>query len=354
MYDYIIIGQGLAGTILSYSLTKRGLKVFVINDESKIAASNASAGIFNPITGKRMTKTWKAELLFPFLKIYYSELETYLQEKLVHMMPVYKPFSGIFEQNEWLGKASEQNYAEFINTNVPDSKYDRFLNSDFGGFETRQSGYINVSLMLEKYRAILIKKNLYLNEKANIDTLNWNDNSVAINNISAKKIIFCEGSYAGENKHFKWLPFTPLKGQVMKIKIEENTANAIFNKNGFVVPIMDNSCIIGSTYERRFQDDSPTQEGRQQLEEKIRAFYKPDFKVTEHKAGIRPAVSDRRPVIGIHPELETLAIFNGLGTKGVSLAPFFAESFCDHLLNEKDLDPEVDIFRFRSLYSRVV
>lgn len=51
------------------------------------------------------------------------------------------------------------------------------------------------------------------------------------------------------------------------------------------------------------------------------------YNVVEHKAGVRPSVSDRRPVLGPCKDYEQLVVFNGLGTKGVSLAPFFQNSW---------------------------
>ena len=55
---------------------------------------------------------------------------------------------------------------------------------------------------------------------------------------------------------------------------------------------------------------------------------------------------DRRPVIGCHPEEDRVAIFNGLGTKGVSLAPYFSDLFAQHLVENRQLCSEVDVRRF--------
>ncbi|MEL7021711.1 MAG: hypothetical protein AAGK47_08885, partial [Bacteroidota bacterium] len=63
----------------------------------------------------------------------------------------------------------------------------------------------------------------------------------------------------------------------------------------------------------------------------------------------RPTVKDRRPFLGKHPDFSRLAIFNGLGTKGASLGPYFAQQMTNHLLQQTALEPDVDITRFASM-----
>ena len=70
------------------------------------------------------------------------------------------------------------------------------------------------------------------------------------------------------------------------------------------------------------------------------------FEVVDHKAAVRPTVKERRPFIGIHPNHKQIGIFNGLGAKGVLLAPFFASHFSEYLLGKTELMKEIDVKRF--------
>jgi glycine/D-amino acid oxidase-like deaminating enzyme len=71
------------------------------------------------------------------------------------------------------------------------------------------------------------------------------------------------------------------------------------------------------------------------------------IELINHAVGIRPTVKDRRPVLGLHPTLNSIAFFNGLGTKGVMLAPYFANEMVNLLENESyHLPKEVDLNRF--------
>ena len=57
-YDFIIIGQGIAGSVLSWYLLERNLKFLVVNDPKKNSSSTAALGVYNPITGKKFVETW--------------------------------------------------------------------------------------------------------------------------------------------------------------------------------------------------------------------------------------------------------------------------------------------------------
>ena len=163
-------------------------------------------------------------------------------------------------------------------------------------------------------------------------------------------IIYCEGFNAINNPYFNYLPFSPVKGELLDIKIHEINIQEIINQGAFVIPLGDDVYRLGATYSWHELDFIPTEQGRNELMGKYQKLMKPEMKIGSHRAGVRPATKDRRPFIGMHPEFENVGIFNGLGSKGVSLAPYFAKQFVDFLVNDKELHPEVNINRFASLY----
>jgi len=112
--DFLLIGQGLAGTVLSYRLLKIGKKVAVIDLPSANQSSRIAAGLYNPITGKKMVKTWNADLLFPEIEPLYSELEVLLGTTFLYKKNIYRPFLNIEEQNEWMGKTGDPGFEPYI------------------------------------------------------------------------------------------------------------------------------------------------------------------------------------------------------------------------------------------------
>lgn len=350
MFDYLIIGQGLAGTVLSHTLMQNGKNVFVINKTDEHAAYQVSAGLFNPVTGKRLSKTWNAELLFPFLKDFYQGMENTLSEKFIHFMPVYKPFSSIAEQNDWYAKSLEKNYESFVDTEIPKARYGDIIENEFGGFETLQSGFVEVKKLVHTFRKYLISNGIYKELYQPAEQVQLKEGYVEVDGIKASRLIFCEGSSIQQNPYFSWLPLRPNKGHILEISSDKLRPDVILNKSAFILPSESGKFRAGSTYENHFKDLEINPEAVNDIKSRLEAFLKIPFEVDGVNTGIRPAVSDRKPLLGLHPHMKTLGIFNGLGTKGVSLAPYFAMSFFKHLETGEDLDPEVSITRFISKY----
>ena len=99
--------------------------------------------------------------------------------------------------------------------------------------------------------------------------------------------------------------------------------------------------------------DSTTVTGRDYLEKNIRKAINVSYEVTGHKAGIRPAMLDRRPCLGMHHKFPALAIFNGLGTKGALLSPYYARMMARCIMEKQEPETEVSIKRFERFYQEL-
>ena len=82
--DYIIVGQGLAGTLLAHELYRQKKTFLVYDDPKQPKASEVAAGLINPVVFRRMTKSWMLDDAFPILESTYRQLEDLLQEKLYY------------------------------------------------------------------------------------------------------------------------------------------------------------------------------------------------------------------------------------------------------------------------------
>ena len=162
----------------------------------------------------------------------------------------------------------------------------------------------------------------------------------------AHQLIFCEGYRAAQNPFWKHLPFLPSKGEVLTIRSQQLHLDHILNKTISILPIGEHLFKVGSTYSWDELNDTPTEKEKANLLQQLGKIIKVPYEVIGHRAAIRPTVKDRRPFIGFHPEQLQVGIFNGLGTKGVLLAPYFANHFADHLLEKTELMKEVDVKRF--------
>ena len=351
--DYLIVGQGIAGSVLAWTLHQRGHHVLILDDPTLPSASKASAGIFNPLTGKKLNRTWKADELFPFAKEFYGDMQKSFNTELLHLCNIYRPFRSIEEQNSYLAQSTDPISAKYVLEKADNEKFTPFIENPYGGLEITHSGWLDCPEMVEKIKDFFVSKSQYIFEEFDYQKIDFQGDVVLYKNIEIKKILFCEGYEACQNPFFNWLPFNPVKGENLIVFVDEYELDEIINQGTFILPIDKNGkCRLGATYSWDNLDWETTEEARDSLEEKIKAYLKKPYQILEQQAGIRPSTDDRRPFIGLHPDHPELGIFNGLGTKGVTLAPYFSEQFAKFLESGEDLDEEVNIERVFSLYFR--
>ncbi|WP_234733139.1 NAD(P)/FAD-dependent oxidoreductase [Tellurirhabdus bombi] len=348
--DYLIVGQGVAGSVLAWRLHQQGKTVQIVGNPNGPAASLAAAGIFNPLTGKKLVRTWKADQLFPFLHQFYTELETALGASFMHHTAIYRPYRSIEEQNSYLAQTADPVIEPFVAAHSNDEDYAPFIKNPYGGLTVTQAGWIDTKALLTAVRAYFIEKGQFVEATFQYDQLKVDAEGVEWNGQRFRKVIFCEGPEGNKNPFFDWLPYNPVKGQVLDVEIEGYSVQNIVNQGIFILPYAENKCRVGATYTWHDLDWETTEDGKQFLEVKLRDLLTVPYRIIGQRAGIRPATKDRRPLIGLHPEHPAVAIFNGLGTKGVSLAPFFADQFADYLEGRKELELAANISRHFSLY----
>lgn len=343
-YDYIIVGQGLAGSCLALELIQQGKKVIVFNDQVGNSSSRVAGGLINPITGRKMVLTWRADTLFSYLEEFYKKAENVLESKFFFQLPIYRPFISVEEQNEWQGKSVDPKFESFIKEVITKSEPENFVADPYGGLLLKRSGYLDTKVFLDSAAKWLNRTNSISNEKFDINSLNFIQNSVVYKDIKASKVVFCDGVAGAENPYFSKIKFRPVKGEVLKIKAEP-TLTKVYNRGVFIMP-RDGAYTVGSNYNHNDLSWKPTEKGKIEIESKLKAILVKPYEIIDQKAGVRPSVNDRRPVLGNSEEKEQLVIFNGLGTKGVSLAPFFANQLANWMCKGLELDKEVNVSRF--------
>jgi len=337
--NYNIVGQGLAGSVLAYFLLKEGQNVQIFDAPNIPSSSKVAAGIYNPVTGKRLVKTWLADEIFPFLEDFYPKLEQELNAKFFHPMPLFHPFPDTTTQKFFKSDHVQDDFFDFCSITFENINHQETVNSNLGGITMKHAGWVDLKVMLNAFR------DYFLDRKVLFES---NESPQITEDIT----IFCDGFNGKFNPHFSYLPFNPVKGEILDIEIQNIGLQEIINQGVFIIPLKKDKFRLGATYKWDVLDFTPTEEGKNILIEKYQKLIKPQMRILSQQAGVRPATKDRRPFLGMHPEIKNIGIFNGLGSKGVSLAPFFANQFVEFLVDGKELYPEVNINRFASLYSR--
>ncbi len=342
--DSIIVGWGLAGVVMAWQLyfSNKKFKVFDTEDQN---SSKVAAGIVNPIVFKRMTKSWRSNELLPYSYDFYTKIQNLIGEEFLHPKKIYKIINNLEEENNWSVKIGDDSFEEQISF-VDKNEIIPHINAPFGYGMVKTYGNIDTEKFISSSKAFFKQKEIeFFNEKFEYNKINLELKSYQ-NSIYFSEIIFCEGVGIKENPFFNYIPFKPTHGEILTIQSDDLKIKNIINKNIFILPVKDTIFRVGATYNWELEENITTEKGKNELIEQLGNFTDFTYKIIDHQAGIRPTVSDRRPVLGAHHQHSFLYVFNGLGTKGVMIAPLMSEILLKNLNTIHNLDKEISLTRF--------
>lgn len=347
--DYIIVGQGLAGSILAYQLIQKGKSVQIIDETQGETASKKASGLINPITGRRFVKSWKIDELLPVAVQFYNSIEKTFQIQLVNQTKVHRIIQNLEQQNDWASKTEDERYSQYLKQKQIVYHNQKYIQNPLGCLIIEDVVIINTPLLVDTLNAFFIQKKCLLKEKFDYEALIKENDDLIYKNIKAKKVVFCEGYGVKDNPWFKDLPFLFSKGEALWFNSIDLSEDFILGASTNISPMGNKTFLVGATYAWNDLSLEITKAKRIELEEKLLGMINCTYNIVEHKAGVRPTVKDRRPLIGAHEEYSNLFIFNGMGTKGLSLAPFFALELIAHMESNLTLNEEVKLSRFKKI-----
>lgn len=349
--EYLIIGQGISGTFLSYYLQKEKKNFVVIDNNYENSPSKIAAGIINPVTGRRLVTVWMVDEILPFAWNAYQEIGHALGITAISQKNIIDFFPNPFMRESFLQKIEGGD--KYVHAYPEQNHFNNSFNYEFGCGEIRPAYTAHLETLLPAWRKALMANNSLLEENYEPEHLKVEADKILYKDITADKIIFCDGTASFENPFFKQLPFAPNKGEALIVSIPGLPDTHIFKKSMMIVPMAEKDLFwAGASYAWDFENADPTIAFRESTEQVLRQWLKVPFTTVEHRSGLRPATLERRPFVGFHPLHPSVGILNGMGTKGCSLAPFFAKQLTDYLLYEEPLAKDADIKRFSKILTR--
>jgi glycine/D-amino acid oxidase-like deaminating enzyme len=340
--DCVIIGQGLAGTTLAWQLRRRGLRVLVIDREGTGSASRIAAGLITPVTGKRMARSWRWDELYPVATALYRHIETEIGEALLHHRAALRLFIAEAERDEF-HRRSDTVLAGLVQPT--DINCDRF-SAPFGGFEMPTAARLDVPKYLNTSRDHFRQQNAYI--ATEIELLHDVELFAAgvrlpKLEVEARWCVFCQGFSSTSDPWFGSIRFNAAKGEILTLRIPGLHEDRVIHRGVWLASVGGEVFRCGATYTWDELNCTPTPEGRAEIESRLRAFLRLPSEVIDHHAAVRPVIDAGFPVLGTHPEFPQLAYFNGLGSKGSLLAPFFADQLAACLVGEREVEAMVDV-----------
>jgi len=343
--NILLVGQGLAGTVLSHYLFLNNIDHKVLDDGHKTCSTKAAAGLINPITGRNYVKSWRIDDLLPEALSCYEQLERDLNLKLISHRDIIRALPDAVSENKWISSTSRPGYENYCNPDFVANSYAQVVHSKGKYAQINKAIQVNIADLIICYRQFLIDRKCLIEDAFDFEKYDL-ENDLKVGDEKFDKVIFCEGSAVDKNPLFNHLPFQPAKGESFNIQIDGDVPKQILRDDIFLIPQADGSFWSGGGYQWQFEDDHPTENWATNWKGKLDQLLKVGYEVKAHKAGIRPAVKGRRPLLGQHDTQKQYYLFNGMGTKGTSLAPYWAKHFVEYLMGRTDLDVEVDLKRF--------
>lgn len=342
--DYIVVGLGLAGLAFIEELIEANKSFLVFEDNSQ-TSSLVAGGVYNPVILKRYSPVWNVKEQLAVALPFYEKLEKKFNTTFDHKFVIKKAFKSIEDQNNWFSAFDKPNVAPFLDAKLDNQPYVGVLgNHSFGN--VKEGGRIDTHHLVETYRNYLEQNNWIRFEKFIHKDIFHNKNTVTYHDLEATKIVFSEGFGLKENPYFNHLPLEEVKGETITIHAPELDIDFLLKSTLFVMPIGNHHYKVGATFNHADKTSIPSSGGRKELVEKLKKVIVVPYTIIAQAAGIRPAVKDRRPMVGVHLKFEKLVVLNGLGTRGVMISPTIAKNLFYHLEAGQPLDPEIDIKRF--------
>lgn len=342
--DLLIVGQGLCGSWLSHAALKAGKRVCVIDTIQPHTPSRISAGIINPITGRRHVEVWLAEEILSHATTAYGAMEKLLNRKLIRKSSLIDFFPSEQMRNSFRDRIEQR--GKYVGWGDASQTIKLPFNQPFGSGSIEPVYLIDLPAFLEGCRQHLETLSALRAERFESALMEVRPDGIHYKDIQAERIVFCDGSSDLSKQFFPHLPYAPNKGEVLILDVPDLPTEHLYKQGLMLAPLSDGSWWCGSSYQWSFDHPHPTAEFREKTEAALKQWLQIPFRVVDHLAGVRPATLERRPFVGFNPSNTRIGILNGMGTKGCSLAPYFADQLMQHWMLGESIHPEAWVGRF--------
>ncbi len=339
-FDAIIVGQGLAGTVLAWHLREAGQRVLLLDRDEPVTSSKIAAGLITPITGQRLTLSWRIDEFLPAARSFYRRIEKSTGKKFYYDRMAVRLFNSPKEHDIWQGR-DKTHYLDHLLAPPPTVLFDPKLGSnDFGGF-AMHAAQLDVAAFIETSRRFIKSQKYELDWQRDVEFLS---DRVRVQDKLARHLISCEGFAAAQNPYFGQVPFNAAKGNILTVQFQEPVPTQCFHRGIWIAPTSKPDIFrVGSSYDWKTLDHVPDDTSRELIESKLKEFFKVPYNVVNHEAAVRPILRESKPLIGLHPDHQQLGYFNGLGSKGSLLAPWFAQCLASHLIRQTPIDDDINV-----------
>jgi glycine oxidase len=351
--DLVIIGGGIAGITLQEKATQRGKTSIIIDNPNHQGSSWSAGALLHPLVFKRLTLAWPGLSHCEFALGFYSiTAPTHW-----HQISIFRRISTQAEIDQWNSKRNDPDFTPILGPiieKLPDTRghNQNVLNqisiqSEFGFGPVMVGGWLDIENYLIEKKSHLESLGLWINSKLTASSIDTKSRVITLPGshitIQYRDLVLATG--ISDPAWHNLIPepvksrlmnqgFYGVKGDCIDLYLPELSLNSVVLSSVFILPLGNNLFRIGSTYQREYTNNEPELNQAYELCLALESFVKFDAsvlleRIKHHRAGIRPATRDRRPYLGTLGN--NLWAYNGLGTRGLLIAPHVADVFLNHL-----------------------
>ena len=341
----VVVGAGLAGTVLGRTLQKRGWSVRIYQQTKPGSATPVAAGLWNPINFFRLIPGWRVEEALPAMLDFFEDEERDLGQIFLNHRPYVQPILHQAHRLQWEDAAAK--YPRWLDAHWQGAG-DAGLHALERSWGVLAWGLVREAGWLDVERYIQACRQRWQSQGQWVDALWTETDQVEPSSVVDARGVFAqsEGGYLARMK--------PTKGELVEFTLPNGPATVMIKRDLFLQPLGGDRYRAGATFEWHDFSADPTAQGKAQLQAGLVQLLGEDLAGAhdfEYKAGIRPASHDRRPYVGAHPVGANRWVFNGFGAKGVLLAPLLAAELAAAMEGKGVLNPEADTKRLGPLVS---
>ena len=342
--DNLVIGQGLAGSAVAWTLHQAGQTVHVIDKVDPATASRVSGGLITPMTGKRLVKSPDFVEYWAAATEYYRSIEAATS---CHFFEV-RPMLRLFKNDEARQQFKERSEAEAVELVDDWNGQLQTFGQQQSGIEMSPAGRLEVTKYLQATRAYFQSLDAFSEGDVDLRRLNQDQEGRYFlefdsRAVRAVRIIHCTGVIP--NAVFPEVPDNPSRGDILSVSIPNYIREEVVHRSIWIAPEGNERQLVGSTYDWKNTSSEPTEAGRQQLLSQLSRMVEGPVEVHQQTAGVRPTMKDYEPVVGRHPLHPNQYVLNGLGSKGVLRSPLLASKLLQLIEGTSSIPAKQDYAR---------
>lgn len=337
----LVIGQGIAGTALAWELERRNIDFLIVDRPVGETASRVAAGLVNPLTGRAFRPGWRQHECLPAAEQFYLETEQKLNGSWWQKIPIFRELETEDQEEIWSERQTDDTSSPYAGPLFPWPESWQGKGQAKAAY-TRGSAVLHAEAFVNAAREYWIKQDRFREADVNPQDITGEAGQFLWQGQSFSHIVWCTGWEAGTHPAMTPLKGRPSKGTIIDLKLPSlKWESGILHFGHWLVPV-NGVWRFGATYAWSW-DDPGTAEAPavQELMLDLMTRYKGETEIIRARAAVRPIVRRSQPVAGPIPELEGQYVFSGLGSKGVTTAPWTAAKLADHLQNGTPLPDDL-------------